>query len=865
MKKAESVFIISNLVLATFAFAFILSMIYVGEVDAELASKTMFPAAKTTAVTPANINIAAKTSDIVAGPTTISNLKTLGVDNPVEGYIYHFDAAYINGNPSLINTGYTTPGTPASGGFYGLGAKPATPSQFYDTQGTLNGNVGHILPSDNVALLQKLKIDTTPFSQGAMQSLKTGSIFGGTTNTLGGASIGNSIGDYNVIDITKKGDIVELQLQNKFNPDDKRFLSGSNTDSPLDAMNRDYGIAPKSWLGDGWFMGHLGQALSWSLVVAGAVQLVGNLFGFQQTQTNALTLASVGGIMVGHLTAGALQSGLVGRMSTFQTKVGGILGDTTYGGLYGSIAGLAVGLLILQLMWKDSKTSTVEFSCQPWEAPTGGKKCEQCNKDSLRPCSEYRCRSLGQACELVNAGTDNETCVWINPKDVSSPIITTEASMLTPGYKYNPAVVIRPAKRGVGIERTNSEDKCIKAFTPLQFGFSTDEPAQCKIDYNHTGNFSDMSFDFGETSLFLYNHTQVLSLPGPKNLEEQGVSPEIRNDGVYSLFVRCMDKNGNQNEDEFSFKFCVEAGPDTTPAEMVTTNFGKEAPFTYNLSSIPVTLYVNEPADCKWSHEDKTYDSMENNMTCASNLEDMTPDLVYACQATLIGLKNKVDNKFYFRCKDQPYVGDKACEDGRNCNKQSFILTLKGTQPLNIISISPKNETVKGFGETIQVNLQVTTANGYNDNAFCYFSPTRNEQDYILFAETESRISKQRLDLTSGSYTYYVKCVDLGGNSVYESTSFKVESDSMPPQVTRIYKDLEQLKITTDEESTCSYSTSSCSFALADGINMPNSNSKDHNIVWDVSKRYYIKCKDKYENEPAPTECNTIVRGFNAN
>ena len=37
-----------------------------------------------------------------------------------------------------------------------------------------------------------------------------------------------------------------------------------------------------------------------------------------------------------------------------------------------------------------------------------------------------------------NSGSGNESCVWVNPKDVESPIITTWADVLTSGYKYNP-------------------------------------------------------------------------------------------------------------------------------------------------------------------------------------------------------------------------------------------------------------------------------------------------------------------------------------------------------------------------------------------------------------------------------------------
>jgi len=44
---------------------------------------------------------------------------------------------------------------------------------------------------------------------------------------------------------------------------------------------------------------------------------------------------------------------------------------------------------------------------------------------------------------------------------------------------------------------------------------------------------------------------------------------------------------------------------------------------------------------------------------------------------------------------------------------------------------------------------------------------------------------------------------------------------------------------------------------------MPNPQSREHNALWDVTKTYYIKCKDAYENQPSPSQCSIIVRGYN--
>ena len=48
----------------------------------------------------------------------------------------------------------------------------------------------------------------------------------------------------------------------------------------------------------------------------------------------------------------------------------------------------------------------MKYECEPWQAPWGGKDCDKCGKDG-RPCTKYRCQSLGQACEFFDNGDQN--------------------------------------------------------------------------------------------------------------------------------------------------------------------------------------------------------------------------------------------------------------------------------------------------------------------------------------------------------------------------------------------------------------------------------------------------------------------------
>lgn len=515
--------------------------------------------------------------------------------------------------------------------------------------------------------------------------------------------------------------------------------------------------------------------------------------------------------------------------------------------------GVIAAAVIFVMLYKKTSTEIVEFNCQPWEAPIGGADCEKCNTIE-NGCSEYRCKSLGQACGIVNAGTTEEKCVWINPHDVNSPMI--KIGSLLKSYIWKPDTAVRPPATGVVISK--EDGSCIEAFTALEFTLQTDEASQCKVDYNLTRSFDEMNYFVGGSNIFSYNHTETMSLPGPDAINK--IAPELKNDGTYTLYVRCQDANGNFNQDAFSVRFCVKPGPDTTPPRIEAVNIPSNSPILYNTTNLNIEVYVNEPSECKWSKEDRTFDNMENTMACSTNLWEMNNNNVYTCKTTLTGIKDRSENDFYFRCKDQPG----ADESDRNVNTQSYKYTIIGTQPLNILSVGP-NETIRGSTDTVPVELTVKTDNGYdNGKAICYYSTTGIEKDYIQFFYDGTEMTnehKQRQDLVTGSYKYYFKCVDLGGNAAYDSTSFSVEVDRSSPTVVRAYKE-GGLKIITSEKSICSYSNKDCNFEIKDGIAMPNDNEEIHNAEWKM-QNYYIRCKDEYDNQPNPNTCSIVVKPYN--
>jgi len=533
---------------------------------------------------------------------------------------------------------------------------------------------------------------------------------------------------------------------------------------------------------------------------------------------------------------------------------------------------LFIGLTMAAIFlarYKGEAQEVVTFSCYAWDAPTKGADCEKCNQKGELPCSEYQCRSLGQSCELINKGTTEELCIWRHQNDIKFPTIEVwEDALLNKDYSYEDQDVgISPPDRGVRIDYAPAGG-CVKAFTPFSFGVSLDEPGHCKLDVTRKVNFEDMVFEFSN-GISRYNHSYVLSLPGTSALQAENIT--VQNDGEYEVYVRCMDANENVNPANFVFKYCVQKGPDTTPPLVVATSVLNDHPVGFGEDSVSITVYTNEPADCKWTHEiDKSYIDMEETMDgCAERIADSNEQMLYECQTTLTGIKDRQRNNFYIRCKDQPLLEGKEDEKQfRNEMREGYKLTIIGTQPLIIDTVLP-NGTIKDSTEFVKVVFEVETSAGYDEGkSVCSYKKSEDPiSDYLEFANTDSHRHSQDLWFEEGDYDYDISCEDLGGNSDTKTVHFHVETDTEAPVVVRAFKEELNLRIITNEEAECVYSTSSstgCNYLFEpDGLSMVRTNNVNHFVEWNPNINYYIKCQDEYGNQPQPpNECSIIVKPF---
>jgi len=655
-------------------------------------------------------------------------------------------------------------------------------------------------------------------SGGAMDLTGLGDVSGSNTGSVADvdAALGDFFGDVDAAEDSLRGDTTPAS-----------GWTGDIMDHPDSTASGFLGLTPGST------SSALFSGLQWAAIAYGAGTLIGGMLGMSDDNTEALSTAMAAGFGAYNLlsTAG---SG-TGMLSSL--------------GAYAGPIGLGVAAVVFILMYKNTETKVVSFDCMPWQAPNGGNDCKVCNDDSL-PCSEYRCKSLGQGCEIVNSGTTEEKCVYVNPRDVSPPVISPKYDALSVGHEYKN---VKNSPPGPGFEIVNvaAGDGCLKAFTPLEFGFSLDEPGQCKIDFNHTESFDDMAAFIGGNNLYSYNHTDLFSLPGASELNGSGFVLENGKD--LTFFVRCKDKNGNENGAEYAVNFCIDPSPDSTAPKIEATSVDNDGCVAENKSNVNVVFYANEPSDCKWSFQDKDYDLMENGMSCDSNYRQANAAQLFGCSADLTGIA-RTATTFYVRCKDQPN-GDEA---DRNKNSESFSFRLRGSEGLVLKNLQP-NETISVGISPAPVELYVETLFGCNNGkSSCAWSD--DGSNYIQFFDTnaDDGIHTQRLDLAGGNHEYFVRCIDGGGNLVEDSIDFDISVDQSAPVIARVYEEGDMLKVVTVRDSECAYTHTDCDFSYEEGVEMPYGNTTIHVADWDEENTYFIKCRDEFQN--VGSGCSIIVR-----
>ena len=580
------------------------------------------------------------------------------------------------------------------------------------------------------------------------------------------------------------------------------------------------------------------------------------------------------------VTAIALTYGNVLGASIFTTAVSTASGASIFGPAGWVVAAaviIAMGIYTLT-SYKDYAREVYSYIPTSWKAQEGGENCDKCNNLEFG-CSEYQCKTFGQACSLVNKGTEREACIWNDSKDFEPPIMKPLENILSQDYEYSPLGASTPLSTGVKIDYIGvnaKADGCIPPYTSMNLGVETDELAMCKIDVKRTPSYDDMLSPMMEGDVLVKNHTLVIpstASASSAGLNASGIS-EIHNGDEQQFYIRCKDANGIKNQIEFQMEFCVQDGPDTQAPLIIGTNFLSTSYLQYNQSSVPLEIYTNEPADCKWDFDDLDYESMQFNMSQCSydDADYLNPaTFQYGCAGTLAGLQSYEENKIYIRCEDKPWWTD-GMTGRRYPNQKSYELNLIGTQPLIIDSITVDGKQdgtiIKDNANIIRPKIEVKTSAGAEEGkAKCTYDYNGFENPFYNNGNTDFvQTNTQKIALSPGAYNISVKCNDAGGNVDTGYITFTLEQDNDAPNVVRAYKDANYLRLVTDETATCVYNTKSnigCNYIFDDGTPLDNVVGITHYVAWEANTKYYVKCKDEFGNRPAmQNECSLIVQAY---
>ncbi len=604
------------------------------------------------------------------------------------------------------------------------------------------------------------------------------------------------------------------------------------------------------------------STVGYALVAAAAGYMVGQLtadwFGFDsndeaKTYSEALALGGASAVIAAKLVMSKTILGFRG------------LG---WEGIGGGITALVVLVIVAYIYYinnvEETKYYVTHYECSPWQAPLKGE-CSLCNND-VRPCSEYRCKSLGQNCHYFNANGEPGWCAQND--EIWSATITPWKEIITSGYSY---IDVGELKFTIA----SSSGGLVAAGTGIEFGIKTSKQAVCKIDNKHTLDFNSMAYDMViddtvgcENGLCVNQglyHRIALSPYIDGTASTTTASTLKLNKGENEFYIRCQNFAGQSNRAEFVVKVNADEGPDLTPP--IINSFkpisGSYVRLGENKSS--VTILVNEPSECKYSQgANSRFEEMNNTLSCITDSNSAVLGK-WPCYGSLNNLVVGV-NKFYFQCRDQPnLLEEQSGKKNINRNSKEYELNVC-SMGLNITKISPENQIISGKSP-VGVILEAETKGCVNGgDATCYYK-FDNGLD-IAFKNTGKKNHMQNFtSIVNGTHRLMITCTDKAGNSDNRTTNITVYLDDNMPGVVKSYTLGKQLVVQTDESSQCKFVTNSsigCSFDYnKDNSTLMTGEGLYHSYPSTNNKDYYIKCGDMFGN--VNFDCGIIVRTYSFN
>jgi hypothetical protein len=475
----------------------------------------------------------------------------------------------------------------------------------------------------------------------------------------------------------------------------------------------------------------------------------------------------------------------------------------------------------------------IHFYCYPWEAPRGGEDCGVCNEDPLKPCTRYRCESLGQLCQIMNEGGDeNPVCVSV-PLEANSPEFI-DYRIETDGYKLEE---VSPNKFKL---RTN-KGNCVPEFEAIKFVLETDEQAQCSWDWNRQDDYLETQSNLADENRYRKNHTFfVEEMPSVTSLDSRYFVGNVDEGytGEQVMYITCIDFNGNPTLEPAMVDVCIDSEPNPTAAYIKAFTHSEETVLKYEETElVNWGFWLNRPAQCKWSAEkDKAYENMENTLLC--ELDPSANDGIngFPCEGTLTGLVAG-ENKVYIKCENSL----------ERINTNDFEYEIKVTEhPLEMSSLKPTGNFEES-SQPVEFEMTLSTSGGaYSGKSVCEFY---NNGQWIVFKETSSTSHKQLLNFWSGVQSMPIKCSDTSGNIAEGTIDFELFVDDIAPKVLVTYYEAGKINFFTNEKADCRYSFETCNFGFDTGATFGSNDGIKHSEIWEPGETYHVKCRDVHNNE----------------
>jgi len=148
--------------------------------------------------------------------------------------------------------------------------------------------------------------------------------------------------------------------------------------------------------------------------------------------------------------------------------------------------------------------------CDVWHAPWGSADCENCGSP-LRPCTEYKCKSIGTQCGYKEE--EGFPLCYVRSEDNEFPVVSVDSDSLQEGFDLEATTLTIHDKSYNGYEIT----PMVEPYKIFTLGINTSEETICRLKYLPRTRFLKFpSYYFGEARFSTYHN---ISLRMPARIE----------------------------------------------------------------------------------------------------------------------------------------------------------------------------------------------------------------------------------------------------------------------------------------------------------------------------------------------------------